>query len=102
MVYIHVKLPGKDDLTIYNMVTPNDDGENDYWIISGIDEYPDNDAMIFNRWGDKIKVYQSYNNTDNHWDGTNENGNRLPDGTYYYILNVKKLGTYTGWIYLRD
>jgi gliding motility-associated-like protein len=102
MVYIHVKLPSLDDLVVYNGVSPNGDGNNDTWKIKGIENYPDNTVMIFNRWGDKIREFSNYNNTSRTWEGKNENGELLPDGTYFYIIDVKNVGVLKGWIYLRE
>jgi gliding motility-associated-like protein len=82
-------------------VTPNGDGRNDYWHIRGIDEYSENEVTIFNRWGDKIRDFKGYNNSENNWKGTNENEEFLPDGVYFYILKIKDLETYTGWVYVR-
>jgi gliding motility-associated-like protein len=93
--------PVREIIEIYNLVTPNGDGSNDYWHIGGIDEYPDNEVTIFNRWGDKIREISKYNNSDNSWTGTNEKEEYLPDGVYYYVLKIKNLKTYTGWIYIR-
>ena len=102
LVYVHVTTPNKENITIYNLLTPDGDGENDYWIVKGIEEYPDNNVIIFNRWGDKVKSYDRYNNTDNHWDGNNGKGDKMPDGAYYYILKINNLDVFTGWIYLRN
>jgi gliding motility-associated-like protein len=101
MVYIHVKQPSLDDLFVFTGVSPNGDGNNDFWKIRGIEKYPDNTVKIFNRWGDKIREFANYNNTSRAWDGKNENGEKLPDGTYFYILDVKNVGVLKGWIYVR-
>jgi gliding motility-associated-like protein len=102
MVYIHVKQPSLDDLVVYNGVSPNGDGNNDTWKIKGIEKYPENTVMIFNRWGDMIREFSNYNNTSRTWEGKNENGELLPDGTYFYIIDVKNVGVLKGWIYLRE
>jgi len=101
MVYIRVKPPSLDDLVAYSGVSPNSDGINDIWKIKGIEKYPDNSVIIFNRWGDKLRGFSNYNNSTQSWDGKNENGDPLPDGTYFYILDVKDVGVLKGWIYLR-
>jgi gliding motility-associated-like protein len=93
--------PVREFIEIYNLVTPNGDGKNDYWHIRGIDEYSENEVTIFNRWGDKIRDFKGYNNSENNWKGTNENEEFLPDGVYFYILKIKDLETYTGWVYVR-
>jgi gliding motility-associated-like protein len=82
-------------------ISPNGDGKNDYFVVHGIDAYPENEITIFNRWGNV--VYQK-NNYANEWDGTNTAGEPLPDATYFVILNVQGAdGTITlkGYVDLR-
>jgi flagellar hook assembly protein FlgD len=38
---------------------------------------------VYNRWGDA--VWLSSGGYKNDWDGTNQTGTPLPDGTYYFI-----------------
>lgn len=71
--------------TIPNVFTPNGDGVNDRWVIQYLESYPGATIEIFNRYGQR--VYQSVNYT-NPWDGT-LNGQPLPTGTYYYVINPK-------------
>ena len=47
----------QDDLEIFNLVTPNADGDNDIFVIRNIELYPNNSVEIYNRWG--IKVYET-------------------------------------------
>ncbi len=72
-----------------NGVTPNGDGVNDELvfdvILSNPEKYPDNEIIIFNRWGDVVFQAKPYQND---WTGTNENGKDLPAGTYYYVLKL--------------
>ena len=44
-------------------------------------------------------VYQKDNYRDE-WKGDADNGNRLPDGTYYYYLEFESSKPKTGWVYL--
>ncbi len=86
-------------IIIYNGITPNSDGRNDTWIIDGIEEYPENEVLLFNRWGDQIMYFRNYNNNNVVWDGRNRNGKELPNGTYYYIVKLKSAGeVFTGWV----
>ncbi len=73
---------------IYNGITPNGDGDNDVWAIDGIESFPKNNVSIFNRWGQKVWEQSGYNNKDVVWKGTNSKGKDLPDGTYFYIVNL--------------
>ena len=68
--------------TITNAMTPNGDGDNDVWNIIGIENYPDNEVHIYNRYGQEVFTAKPYNNT---FDGKFD-GNLLPDATYYYVL----------------
>jgi gliding motility-associated-like protein len=93
--------PPEDCLVIHNVITPNGDGVNDKWIIDCIENFPENDIIIFNIWGDIIIRFQNYDNIEQVWAGTNNNGRPLPDGTYYYILSIKNGGKHYGWIFVR-
>lgn len=67
--------------------SPNNDGFNDGYFIKGIDRYPDNELIVFNRWGNEVYRKVNYRNTD--WVGQNESGDPLPEGTYFLILEIK-------------
>ncbi len=71
-----------------NAITINGDGVNDTFIVPILeaepDEHPDNEMIIFNRWGDVVHRASPYNND---WDGSS-NGQLLPEGTYYYVLRL--------------
>ncbi len=69
---------------IVNSFTPNDDGINDTWIMSGIELFPEAVIEVFDRFGKKVASLRA--NSEN-WDGT-FNGKPLPMGTYYYIINL--------------
>ncbi|MCB9262117.1 MAG: gliding motility-associated C-terminal domain-containing protein [Flavobacteriales bacterium] len=73
-------------LKVYNVITPNGDGKNDVMAIENIWAYPDAQITIFNRYG--MEVYSADGKTflSAPWDGTNKNGNPLPDGAYYYVI----------------
>jgi gliding motility-associated-like protein len=67
-----------------NLFTPNGDGINDYLVIQNIFTYQVN-LMIFNRWGTEVYASSAYQND---WNGTNDSGDNLTDGTYYYVITV--------------
>ena len=93
--------PEEECIVIHNAITPNGDGANDTWIIDCIETFPGNKVVIFDRWGDKVNEYENYNNTSRLWKGTNLKDEKVPDGTYYYILTIKDGGTRTGWVLVR-
>ncbi len=74
-----------DDLVIFNAVSPNNDGVNDVFYISGIEAYPNNRLCIYNRWGNKVYDRVGY---QNEWNGVWDADKDLPDGTYFYILDL--------------
>ncbi|MFH2144357.1 MAG: gliding motility-associated C-terminal domain-containing protein, partial [Bacteroidota bacterium] len=76
-------------LNIPNVFTPNGDGVNDIWEITGINLYEKVDLEIFNRWGDVIYAYSGSGSgyASNPWDGT-FNGRELPISSYIYVLDI--------------
>jgi gliding motility-associated-like protein len=70
------------DFEISNIVTPNDDGQNDTWKISDPTQVAGCTVTIYNRWGQPV-----YESTDyqNEWGGTKD-GEPLPDGVYFYSI----------------
>jgi gliding motility-associated-like protein len=75
-------------IKVPNVFTPNNDSLNDCYTISGITPNCDEaEIWVYNRWG--ILVFNGILPKDC-WLGTVNNGlNPLPDGVYYYILNLK-------------
>lgn len=71
-------------IIIPNLITPNADTYNDVLVIPNIDTYTQNELVIFNSYGQIIYQASPYNND---WDAT-YNGGKIPDGTYYYILDL--------------
>ncbi len=61
------------------------------WVIPGIENFPDNKVVIFNRYGNRVWEVEGYDNLDNIWRGNaNVSGvigsGGVPDGTYFYVL----------------
>lgn len=83
-------------LQISNVVTPNDDGKNDTWKVSDLNQLNGCMVQIFNRWGELIYETTNYQND---WNGTKE-GEILPDGAYYYTVSCDEDREYQGTINL--
>jgi len=73
-------------ITGTNLLTPNGDGYNDFFVLENIDLYPNNVVKIFDKAGRLVYSKVRYDNT---WDGT-FNGAPLAEGTYYYIVDFGK------------
>jgi gliding motility-associated-like protein len=79
-------------IIIYNGMSPNGDGINDYFEIKYIEVLPaarENRVLIFNRWGDMLWRTDNYNNTTNRFEGLNQNGNEIPSGEYFYKIQFE-------------
>ena len=101
-------------ITVYNAVTPNGDGKNDFLFVEGIECYPNSKIEIYNRLGSKVYETNNYDNKTNVFTGASESalnvtGGMLPVGTYYYIisydyivdnLNNLKNVQKTGYLYI--
>ena len=72
-------------VTVPNVFSPNGDGIHDVWNIPNLADYPGSTVEVFNRYGQQIFYSIGYNTP---WNGT-RNGQALPAGTYYYIVQLK-------------
>ena len=105
--------PVDTNFEIFNGITPNNDGNNDYFKITGIEYYPNNNVKIFNRWG--VLVYETENygipgGANNLFVGISEGritykqSQELPTGTYFYIISFQDSNpgqsSYKGYMYI--
>ena len=80
---------GKVNIVVYQPIyiptafSPNSDGMNDIWELSGLEVYPSPEVQIFNRWGNTV-FYSKGNYAP--FDGTDSN-KPLPEGMYVYKIN---------------
>ncbi|MBU8892408.1 MAG: gliding motility-associated C-terminal domain-containing protein [Bacteroidales bacterium] len=72
---------------IPNAFTPNDDEYNPTWEIESLFVFPDVTVDVYNRWGERVFHSDGYS-ADKYWDGTNQNGKKLPMDTYYYVIDL--------------
>ena len=68
-----------------NVFSPNGDGINDSWSLEDTFLYSESEVRIYGRFGKLIFQSVGYYTP---WDGTNENGKDLPDGVYFYHLQI--------------
>ena len=98
-----------EDMFISKAITPNGDIYNDYFKVEGIDDCGIPTLKMFNRWGNLVYLSDDYDSKKGRWRGTAENGgttlgsnNKLPTGTYYYIIKIRNtnIKAITGHVYL--
>jgi len=75
-------------------ISPSNDGLNDFF---DLEAFNVTQLKIFNRYGTNVYSKANY---QNEWYGQSDNGDELPDGTYYYAIDFADLQTKTGWIYI--
>ncbi len=95
LIYSICNANGCDTATVYIKVecikvivhdgfSPNNDGINDNFTIEDIEFFPESEVSVFNRWGNKVMQTKGYKNDWNaKWQGDD-----LPDGTYFFILEL--------------
>jgi gliding motility-associated-like protein len=77
------------DGKITSLFTPNGDGINDTWYLENIQEFPENEVIVYNIYGQEVFHKKAYAND---WKGT-YNGTDLPDGTYFYVVIFESTDT---------
>jgi gliding motility-associated-like protein len=78
------------ELTFPNIFSPNDDDVNEFYIIDGLEAYPNSSLQIFNRWGNIVFESDDYKNN---WDAKDAS-----EGTYFYTFKTERYGEKNGHI----
>ena len=84
---VTIEVKGLSSILIPNVFTPNGDGQNDVFTVSGTN-LESVEAEIFNRWGQKMFEWK---HVKGYWDGRTQSGIEAADGTYFYIITAKGL-----------
>lgn len=82
---VHVEVTN-DNLDIKNTMTPNGDGMNDFWMITGLPEQVNINIKLYTRSGQL--VYESLGQYNKAFDGRFR-GKDLPAGVYYYVIDLR-------------
>jgi gliding motility-associated-like protein len=85
--HINIELT-KVTLDISKIITPDNNGVNDVWMIGNIERYEENSVVIVDRWGSVVFSANNYNNETTVWNGSNKNGTAVPTGTYFYTISI--------------
>ena len=76
-------------ILVHKAVSPNGDGINEFLMLEGVGDYPDNKVTIFDKSGVVLKEIVGYDNRSNVFTGEYHR-----DGTYYYYLDIKDGSTW--------
>lgn len=100
------------DITIFNLITIDNNTQNDHLEIENIEYFPDNAIQIYNRFGQLVYKMNGYGLDNNYFYGKANAGEvflkdeKLPTGSYFYIINYKKKdltdGTKKGFLYIHN
>lgn len=91
---IHETQTGIKAYTIPRGISPNGDGLNDVFELTG---YGVKKLSIYNHYGRELYSKQDYTNQ---WEGQDNNNNKLPMGTYFYKIEKSDGKSSTGWVYI--
>ncbi|MCA1762008.1 MAG: gliding motility-associated C-terminal domain-containing protein [Flavobacteriales bacterium] len=83
-----------------NGISPNGDGFNDALLVRGLEDFPNNRLLVFNRWGNQIYEESNYRNTSP-WYGVNESGKEVPEGTYFVVVELEGRDNLRGYLEIR-
>lgn len=85
-------------------LSPNGDGINDVFIVEGIKSFEENQVRIMNSGGIEVFNKKGYDNQTIVFNGKTNKGEKLPAGTYYYMIEVRQGQTWLqkkGYLVLR-
>jgi gliding motility-associated-like protein len=87
-----------NDINTPTVITPNNDGQNDFLVFPGVEQQSGSELIIYNRWG--TEVYRS-SDYQNDWEGMDHKNRALNPDTYYYILKIESERIIKGFVEIR-
>jgi gliding motility-associated-like protein len=94
------RIPDRDDIHPQKGFSPNGDGNNDFWLIAGIEAFPGNFTRVFNRWGLVVFEAAGYDNNTIAWSG-GAKATSNAESTYFYIIQAGDFEPITGYIIVK-
>ncbi len=91
-----------EDIYLYviaNVITPNQDGINDFWDLSFLQQFPNSYVLIFDRYGKLIKSLNE--NTGFIWQGQYISRN-LPTSSYWYKIYIDESQIIKGYLLIKN
>ena len=81
---VTVENTGKLPIVAPKMFSPNGDLNNDFWVITGIQNFPECRLTVFTRNGKIVLETVAY---QDNWQGLDLEGTEMPEGAYYYTIS---------------
>jgi len=93
---VSVDITCPDNVFLPQGFSPDGDGKNDRLVFTGLEYFEPAYLKVFNRYGTLVYESPDYKND---WSGTNmENSKALPDGTYFYVLELSDKRKYNSYL----
>ncbi len=94
IVTVNITCP--DNIFLPQGFSPDGDGMNDKLVFTGLEYFAPADLKVYNRYGTLVYDNLAYQND---WGGTNMDSNKaLPDGTYFYVLELSDKRKYNSYL----
>ncbi|HWZ22286.1 MAG TPA: gliding motility-associated C-terminal domain-containing protein, partial [Cytophagaceae bacterium] len=91
---VEVEFSSLHNIIVYELVSPDGDGKNDFFYIQNIEKHQDSEVHVLNTWNQTVFKTNNYTND---WSGGD-----LPGGTYYYVVKIPSLNKLLkGALYLK-
>jgi len=95
---IETQFYANENCVITAGISPNNDNLNEFLDLEFLNDQKDiTKVSIFNRLGGLVFEKEEY---INEWAGQSSEGNELPVGTYFYVIELQNEAPLTGWVYL--
>jgi gliding motility-associated-like protein len=86
------------NISLPTVITPNNDGYNDFLVFPGVEDLAGSEIVIYTRWGTKIYDNKNYQND---WEGRDYNNREMPPDTYFYVLKLPDGRIVKGFVEIR-
>ncbi|MGC1243413.1 MAG: cadherin domain-containing protein [Chryseosolibacter sp.] len=95
------QIPDQISIAPQKGFSPDGDGVNDFWLINGIESFPDNHIQVFNRWGMSVYEAHGYDNRTNAWRGEMKGGTHGVESTYFFVIRAQGVEPISGYVIVK-
>lgn len=101
VIHLTIVRPPNEGIAPGKGFSPNGDNLNDFWLIGGIEAFPDNHVKVFNRWGHLVFEVSGYDNRLHRWHGEINGEKAALENTYFFIITATTLQSMTGYVIVK-